>query len=353
MKELTIEEKARAYDEAKLRMSAAYNSNRCTIGFMNEIFPEFKDSEDERIKKELITYLSTVDDKELIPYESWITWLEKQSNTNEPINRDKFAQAVLRGAAINLIIWIDYNAAEGNMCLSNMECKDIEDSLVSGNWDKIYAYIKKKLEKQGEQKADDKIKPKFQNGQWIVWQNKYYNVNDNGCGYELIDQNDLSTSLEYGTIDENAHLWDVIEDARDGDVLTDKYNNIGIFQECEGIRWHSYIYLGCDGELRGFSIGGSHEQTDTHPATKEQRDTLFTKMKEADYEWDANKKELRKIEQIPVCGKEDGKIRKALISILKSDFEKDTTIYDISVGDIIAWLEKQGKKPTDKIEKHV
>lgn len=36
MKELSIEEKAKRYDEAKLRMSAAYNSNRCTIGLMNE-----------------------------------------------------------------------------------------------------------------------------------------------------------------------------------------------------------------------------------------------------------------------------------------------------------------------------
>lgn len=49
--------------------------------------------------------------------------------------------------------------------------------------------------------------------------------------------------------------------------------------------------------------------------------------------------------------REDDKIRKALISILKTDFEKDTTIYDISVGDIIAWLEKQGEKPTEWSEK--
>lgn len=40
---------------------------------------------------------------------------------------------------------------------------------------------------------------------------------------------------------------------------------------------------------------------------------------------------------------EDEKIREALISVLKSDFENDTTIHDISVGDIIAWLEKQGE----------
>ena len=34
-----------------------------------------------------------------------------------------------------------------------------------------------------------------------------------------------------------------------------------------------------------------------YPATKEQRDTLFAKMKEAGYIWDAEKKELKKIEQ--------------------------------------------------------
>ena len=33
------------------------------------------------------------------------------------------------------------------------------------------------------------------------------------------------------------------------------------------------------------------------PATKEQRDLLFQKMKEAGYEWDADKKELKMIEQ--------------------------------------------------------
>ena len=36
------------------------------------------------------------------------------------------------------------------MCLSNMECEDIEEALVHANWSKIYGYMKKKLEKQGE-----------------------------------------------------------------------------------------------------------------------------------------------------------------------------------------------------------
>lgn len=82
-------------------------------------------------------------------------------------------------------------------------------------------------------------------------------------------------------------------DAKDGDVLADKYKNIGIFQECKGICWHSYIYIGCDGELRGFNIGGSHEQTGSHPATKEQREQLEKAMADAGYEWDAEKKELK------------------------------------------------------------
>ena len=49
-----------------------------------------------------------------------------------------------------------------------------------------------------------------------------------------------------------------------------------------------------------------------HPATEEQRDLLFQKMKEAGYTWDAEKKELKKIEVI--CKEsENERIRKAII----------------------------------------
>ena len=37
-----LELKAKAYDDAKERMSYAYNQNRVPIGFMNEIFPNIK-----------------------------------------------------------------------------------------------------------------------------------------------------------------------------------------------------------------------------------------------------------------------------------------------------------------------
>lgn len=124
-------------------------------------FPELRKSEDERIRKEIIQYLQRTSAGYCnadYNYKEWISWLENQGDTNETINRDEFAQGVLRGAAINLITWIDYNTAKGNMCLSNMECKVIEDALVSGDWDKIYAYIKRKLEKQVEQKPTIEMK---------------------------------------------------------------------------------------------------------------------------------------------------------------------------------------------------
>ena len=55
----------------------------------------------------------------------------------------------------------------------------------------------------------------------------------------------------------------------------------------------------------GIDISGKLQITNGHwlinnkskPATKEQRNLLFQKMREAGYEWDAEKKELIKIEQ--------------------------------------------------------
>lgn len=142
---------------------------------ISTIFPELQESsEDEKIRKAIIKFIkvSKPEWESYSDYSSWIAWLDKQGNTNETVNRDEFAQGVLREAAINLITWIDYNAAEGNMCLSNMECKDIEDALVSSDWNKIYAYMKKKLEKQDKSATIDIDK--------MV--NEY--ANNNECGNE-------------------------------------------------------------------------------------------------------------------------------------------------------------------------
>lgn len=83
MKGFTIEQKAKAYDEAKARMNKAYNSNRCTIGFMYEIFPEFEENDDERIRREMISYFKQINYDNVhtwngINLNKFVAWLEKQ-----------------------------------------------------------------------------------------------------------------------------------------------------------------------------------------------------------------------------------------------------------------------------------
>ncbi len=161
--------------------------------------------------------------------------------------------------------------------------------------------IAKKLQKRFgniEQKSVEKVEPKFHEGEWVVnrfgdawhidsfdgknYQASNFVIKYKHCYFPIEKQNEM-------------HLW-TVEDARAGDVLVDEDNNIGIHKEIEGLYWNSYIYLGCDGKLRGFSIGGSHKQANTRPATKEQRDTLMEAMADAGYTFDFEKKELKKVE---------------------------------------------------------
>lgn len=170
------------------------------------------------------------------------------------------------------------------------------------------------LEAANEEKVDNqncvkpayKVESKFKAGDWIVWQGKYFKVNYNGCGYELTDQNGKSTSLEYGAIDETANLW-TIQDAKAGDVL---YSPKGAGVECIFLI-EDWKQLECTGKTLCSSIVYRVEDDEIvvcehgaiwwegvvdlfYPATKEQRDLLFQKMKEAGYKWDAEKKELKK-----------------------------------------------------------
>lgn len=138
----------------------------------------------------------------------------------------------------------------------------------------------------------------FHEGDWIVWQNKCYKVNYNGCGYELIDQNGLSTSLEYGTVDKSAHFWSIHQDAKDGDVLYNaEHNYILIYKHQIGINdFVSYCRLGLN--TYTFYSCEEFEWDDLiwNPATKEQLDTLMKAMTDAGYTFDFESKELKKIE---------------------------------------------------------
>lgn len=87
MKELSIEQKAKAYDEAIERAREWYNDPHITIGLkgnLKDIFPELGETEDEKIRKDIIRVLkgeiSFTSEKE---NEKYIAWLEKQGEQKQ------------------------------------------------------------------------------------------------------------------------------------------------------------------------------------------------------------------------------------------------------------------------------
>lgn len=137
-----------------------------------------------------------------------------------------------------------------------------------------------------EQKPIDNVEPKFHEGDWIINQEgkryrikSIYNVDD---GYYIAtDKDGEDNRICFSIANEYFHLW-TINDAKDGDVLVDVYGNIGIFDKCYDFDWMSSCSLGKNRGFQHFTV--EHENEKTHPATKEQRDLFFSKMKEAGYE---------------------------------------------------------------------
>jgi hypothetical protein len=114
----------------------------------------------------------------------------------------------------------------------------------------------------------------------------------------------------FETFDKNYHLW-TLADAKEGDVLASKDgDDILIFRRLNTTEGFSSYY-----DLRG---KGELEWTSRNfiPATKEQCDLLFQKMKEANYEWNTEKKELKEIEQTSSWSEEDEKMVKDIIAAI-------------------------------------
>lgn len=138
-------------------------------------------------------------------------------------------------------------------------------------------------------------------------QSKFYQIkNITEHEYTLVGCDGSVITRKIEDIDKSASSF-TIQDAKDGDVVADKSDGtIGIFQSIghhpDGGSYNdpSYCFLHCrydDGYFfADFEDGNMMTSDDVIPAIKEQSDLLFTKMKEAGYEWNVEKKELKKIE---------------------------------------------------------
>ena len=242
-----------------------------TKAVLEEILPELVESKDKKIKKEIISFLEDIGLEELkrIPRNigEWFAWLEKQGEQSQG---------------------------------------------------------KSAAESINEEKIDNanKIEPKFKIGEWVVYEcgedsailqikNIVYDT------YEFTDDSTLNVANE-----NTLRLW-TIQDAKDGDVLALDWKD-------EQWLWQKIVIFKSLNEFSVEGYGSTFKNNklafndddvpyyskawtkNLHPATKEQRDLLFEKMKEAGYEWDAEKKELTKIEKNSVCSALDDVCRRNL-----------------------------------------
>lgn len=220
---------------------------------LERLFPELKESEDERTRQEIVRFIRMEVEDEIVG-NKWLAQLEKQAEQK----------------------------SQGKSALEAIKEEKVDNT--------------------------NKVEPKFKVGDWIVWQDKCYKVNYNGCGYELVDQNGLSTSLEYGNIDENARLWDITKDAKEGDIIYAEskfaiFDFIVIFSKLENKNVWVYCSVCSDDDYYGDDLDHWEFDSDKgfidldsykfYPASKELCDILFKSMKENGYKWDADKKELK------------------------------------------------------------
>lgn len=316
----TIEEKARAYDEAIKKAKSLYKASEpmsgCSV-ILETLFPELAESEDEKIRKWLLDFVQGLPNEGLAFHcykptkEQVIVWLEKQAERKTPQWMIDFLDSYRRKIGCCL----DHDEArdvEGKiLCImqwlenQDEQEKDIlEDAVLDGNEDGLIAEtIRYKKEKQAEQNQTDKVKPKFKVGDWIINPRtgliehiKNVLLCSNSGNYEF-----ESSSMSIDSVDNSFHLW-TIQDAKDGDILAND-NEIVIFKEND---FNQKDLSGCmfvhcslhDKKGYWYTIGGINPSNYV-PATKEQRDLLFQKMHEAGYEWDARNKVMTKIEQNP------------------------------------------------------
>lgn len=330
----TIEEK---YQEMKKRVleigrgyvkEVDYSKPRSIAEYID---PELKEgSEDERIRKDLISYFkyerkSTEEEIK----QRFIPWLEKQ----------KISEATTKNVDKMVAEFADTREECTNGKPVNCQIRSYKQGIT----DAIRAFS---LDRE-----KGKTEPKLHEGEWLIdkQDNTIFTITKVlEHTYKYVTNTGKEYSCTHYSLELDARPWDY-NDAKDGDVLVDKYNNIGIFQKRDGKCWYSHIYLGCDGELRGLSNGGSHIQTDTRPATKEQRDLLFTKMKEAGYKWDAEKKELKNLEQKPAWDREDEQNLNAALGYIDDEYLRrwlKDTIYN-KYENPSEWSEEDEKRLND------
>ena len=313
-------EKAKAYDEALGRAKGLVDfCSDNELKTLKFVFPELKESEDERIRKEILDYVDKA-----TGCQRWVAWLEKQCNTNifdvpkisiknavEVTSRMQYIDDDIKPIAEFIMDYANWNLHkdEWNKPTLTVPLFRVLDALIQKG--KPYCVCNQNIEKQGEQKPVDKVEPKFKVGDWCI-------DNEDGTIFQIVKVLDntykyrINEGKEYScthySLELDARLW-TISDAKDGDVLAvtmyPEGTWIGIFKEQNGCTFSTYCFLNTVGTFkRGTYSHGNGKSI--HPATKEQRDKFEKAMADAGYVFDFEKKELKEIENEEYDGEDYG-----------------------------------------------
>lgn len=233
---MTEKEKAKAYDEALKKASAAHkDEDRHLKATLERIFPELKEDDDERIKKAIIEFFESEDDNttcSLVQKKDIIAWLEKQGKNSTDKNKPKF----------NVGDWV-VNKFGDSWHIDSLDKKDYQVSDGKGN----YNYFP--ISKQDEMHL------------WTI---------------------------------QDAKDGDIICYKDEISLYKNEIENYNKQETTFGGFTYYCCYDGKSFITNSFYTLIEQDKIDIYPATKEQRDTLMKAMNNAGYEWDAENKELKK-----------------------------------------------------------
>ena len=314
-----------ALEKARVRYNEIKDTDCSEKKFLLDLFPELKESEDERIRKGLIKALSSIGKRNwggIDVFES-IAWLERQKAIDKEIIFRPLAGTDIIAAANQALEKIEIGKEV--VLAFNGAYIPVNGKTVAEICNEYFSWT----EKQGEQKVPindfkaknwyvsevdgkihdmtynsaDKTEPKFKVGDWIITKDKNVHKDYSVCKIVKIENNryhlENGDYLDIDTLEQyDYRLW-TIEDANDGDVLAcgDKvYDCPFIFHNLtEGLNPRSYCGVNTLHHFQDNDENGGFwcKSDEVRPATKEQRELLFKKMKEAGYQWNPDKKKLK------------------------------------------------------------
>lgn len=266
---MTQKEKAESYEKALKRAKDALNDGTISnnaIAYLQDIFPELKESEDERIRKDIISHLKYLGKycQESMPnVNEWIAWLEKQGKQTLPQTNERAWLYLVS----DVLTWKDGIG----QYLDDPRVQELAKRLCGEYAQKLY-----NPSVLSNQESTDKVKPKFKVGDWVV--NKFGQI----WHIDSFDKKNYQVSNNIGersyfsiSNQDEMRLW-TIDDAKDGDVLA-AGGCIVMFKEIDGLNIKCYFTLHL-GVYPKFFINTLQNKTAFCPATKELRDILFQKM---------------------------------------------------------------------------